>query len=96
MFSWDSKKASENLQKHAVSFTDAASLFLDPNGLDWKDAQHSTEEARRKRLARSLSGRILLAVYTIRILENGKETIRIISARQASRKEREAYRGSQD
>ncbi|MCS6294501.1 MAG: BrnT family toxin [Nitrospira sp.] len=48
------------------------------------------------RLGRSLSGRILFVVYTIRRRNHEKETIRIISARQASRKERHAYAGRAD
>ncbi|MBK9996287.1 MAG: BrnT family toxin [Nitrospira sp.] len=44
-------------------------------------------------MGRSLSGRILFVVYTIRRRGHEKETIRLISARQASRKERQAYTG---
>jgi uncharacterized DUF497 family protein len=40
--------------------------------------------------------RAVLVVYTIRRLKNAKESIRIISARQASRKERKAYAGQPD
>lgn len=50
-------------------------------------------EGRLKRLGASLKGRILLVVYTLRRNEHGKERVRIISARQASRKERKAYSG---
>ncbi|MBH0198548.1 MAG: BrnT family toxin [Nitrospira sp.] len=42
-------------------------------------------------MARSIAGRILFVVYTVRRQSHEKETIRIISARQASRKERAAY-----
>ncbi|MCS6264216.1 MAG: BrnT family toxin [Nitrospira sp.] len=44
-------------------------------------------------IGQSLSGRILFVVYTIRRRDHEKETIRLISARQASRKERQAYTG---
>lgn len=93
MFSWDVGKAAVNLEKHGVSFEEAASIFGDENGLDWEDSTHSGTEDRRKRLATSETGRILLTVYTLRRLASGKETIRIISARCASRKERKAYFG---
>jgi len=93
MFSWDVEKASKNLEKHGVPFEEAASIFSDENGLDWEDVSHSEEEDRRKRLGRSDQDRILLTVYTLRRLTSGKETIRIISARLASKKEREAYLG---
>jgi uncharacterized protein len=94
VFSWDAAKAQRNIQKHAVSFEEAATIFSDPEALDWDDPEHSFYELRGKRLGASLSGRILLVVYTLRRWKDGRETIRIISARQANRKERQAYAGS--
>ena len=93
MFSWDARKAQANYDKHEVAFEEAATVFADPAGLDWEDPAHSREERRYKRLGRSVAGRILLIVYTVRRLPHGHETIRVISARQASRKERKAYAG---
>ena len=91
MFTWDTAKAITNFEKHGVSFEEAASVFADPDGLDWEDVEHSEGESRRKRLARSAAGRIVLLVYTVRRSKDGKEAIRIISARQSSHKERKAY-----
>jgi uncharacterized DUF497 family protein len=93
MFSWDIRKAQANYDKHGVAFEEAATVFADPAGLDWEDPGHSREERRYKRLGRSVAGRILLIVYTVRRMPHGHETIRVISARQASRKERKAYAG---
>jgi hypothetical protein len=93
MFSWDAGKAIRNRKKHGVPFEEAATIFADPNGLDWEDLEHADAEPRWKRLALSAEGRVLLVVYTLRRLINGIETIRIISARQASQKERKAYAG---
>jgi len=93
MFSWDAQKALRNHKKHGVPFEEASTLFSDPDGLDWEDLEHGHMEPRWKRLAISREGRVLLVVYTLRRLKNGTETIRIISARQASRKERKAYAG---
>ena len=93
MFSWDARKALKNYEKHGVPFEEAATIFSDPDGLDWEDLEHGQTERRRKRLGRSSQGRVLLAVYTFMRFGNGTETIRIISARQASRKERKAYAG---
>ena len=64
-----------------------------PDALDWDDAEHSHSEQRFKRLGASLRGRILIVVYTQRRSKYGKEIIRIISARQATHKERKAYAG---
>ena len=96
MFSWDTRKAIQNLRKHDVPFEEAATVFADPEALDWEDIEHSEIEGRFKRLGKSVAGRVLLVIYTIRRTRDGKETIRIISARQASRKERKAYAGQPD
>jgi uncharacterized protein len=93
MFTRDSQKAILNLRKHGVSFEEAATVFRDKRALDWADLKHSAEERRFKRLGISRAIRILIVVYTIRRTGNGKEEIRIISARSASRKERKAYAG---
>ncbi len=93
MFSWDTRKALGNLKKYGVSFEEAATVFGDAEALDWDDPEYSLQEHRFKRLGASLSGRIVIVVYAPRRLKDGKEIIRIISARQATRKEREAYAG---
>ena len=93
MFSRDARKAIGNLRKHGASFEEAATIFRDPEGLDWEDFEHSDSERRSTRIDFSVAGRILFGVYTIRRLKNEKETIRIISAGQATRKERQAYAG---
>lgn len=93
MFTWDLTKAISNFEKHGISFEEAVTIFDDPDALDWKDASHSVAEPRFKRLGSSISERVLLIIYTVRRIEHGKETIRIISARKASRKERKAYAG---
>ena len=82
-----------NSDKHGVRFEEAASVFSDSDGLDWQDLRHSRQEARFKRLGASREGRVLLVVYAIRRVGDGEATIRIISARQASCKERAAYAG---
>ena len=74
-----------------MSFEEAATVFGDANGLDWDDPAHSSPEQRFKRLGQSVSERLLLVVYTVRKVEYEKETFRIISARLASRRERQAY-----
>ena len=95
MFDWDSRKAKINRTKHGVSFEEAATVFLDSDGLDGEDLQHSAIESRRLRLAKSSLGRLLLVSYTIR-RRHDEEITRIISARRASRKERKAYQVQED
>jgi len=93
VFSWDARKAVSNYAKHGVPFEEAATVFADPDALHWEDLQHSQAERRYKRLRISSEGRVLLVIHAVRRMKDGKETIRIISARQASRKERKAYAG---
>ena len=94
MFEWDPRKAEANAAKHGVSFDDAVTVFLDPNALDGPDLQHSTAELRYLRLGQAADGRMLMVAYTLRRRDDA-ETIRIISARRASRRERAAY-GAKD
>jgi len=93
VFAWDARKATRNLRKHGVSFEEAATVFADPDALEWEDLEHSHPENRFKRLGISSQGRILILVYSYRRMKDGKETLRIFTARRASAKEREAYAG---
>ena len=79
------------MKKHGVPFEEAATVFADPEALDWHDFEHSHSEHRSVRLGFSASGRILFVVYTIQRLKYDQETIRIISARTADRLERRKY-----
>ena len=90
MFEWDPRKAEANAAKHGVSFEEAVSVFLDPDGLDGPDVEHSGIERRFRRLGKSANGRVLMAAYTLRGTGDA-EKIRLISARRASRRERAAY-----
>jgi len=96
MFEWEAKKAGANLAKPGVTFEEAATVFGDPNALDGSDSQHSAKEPRFLRLGRSILGHVVMVAYTPRTSDHA-ETIRLISARRASRKERAAYgRSAQD
>jgi uncharacterized protein len=90
VFEWDARKAAVNHAKHGVSFGEAATVFGDPDALDGPDVRHSEQEARFLRLGRAVTGRVLIVAYTVRRRDDG-ESIRIISARRASRKEQAAY-----
>ncbi|MDE3225329.1 MAG: BrnT family toxin [Nitrospirota bacterium] len=91
VFEWDPGKATVNLTKHGVSFEEATSVFADDDALDGEDILHSIAEQRFLRLGKSSAGRILVVAYTVRRKSDGEAT-RIISARQANRKEKAAYR----
>src|SRR5258708_11912077 len=74
VFSWDARKAIGNLRKHGVSFEEAATIFSDPEGLDWDDFEHSHSERRSTRVGFSLSGGILFVGFTIPKLKKKKKT----------------------
>jgi uncharacterized protein len=93
VFEWDARKAAGNRSKHGVAFDEAATVFGDPDALDGPDLSHSEKEPRFLRLGRAVTGRVLMVAYTVRRRDDG-ESIRIISARRASRKERLAYTAS--
>ena len=95
MFEWDARKAAVNRAKHGVSFEEAGTVFGDPNGLDGPDLRHSARESRFLRLGRAATGRMLVVAYTVR-RRDSDESVRIISARRASRKERAVYAAARD
>jgi uncharacterized protein len=91
VFEWDSAKAAANLTKHDVSFEEAATVFADDRALDGVDRQHSGVEPRRRMIGRSIAGRVVMVVYTVRGAAHGETIHRIISARRANREERATY-----
>ena len=85
-FAWDTNKATVNLSKHNVSFDEAKTVFQDPFYIVFDDPDHSFEEERRVAIGQSTEDRLLFISYT----ERGN-AIRLISARKATRRERELY-----
>jgi uncharacterized DUF497 family protein len=85
-FEWDTNKARGNLAKHGVSFEESSTVFGDPRSLTIPDPVHSQAEERFVTIGSSHRGKLLVVVHT----ERG-ENIRIISARVASRRERQNY-----
>jgi hypothetical protein len=87
-FEWDSVKAEANLRKHGVSFEEAETVFSDDLALLIDDPDHSDEEDRFVLLGFSAAPRILAVVHAYRLAQ---DTIRIISARKATKAERAIY-----
>ncbi len=81
---WDTDKADRNARKHGVSFEEAATVFADPLALVVED-ESRPENARI--IGESLAARILLVVF----IERGRDVVRLISARRATRHERRRY-----
>lgn len=85
-FAWDEKKAANNLVKHGISFEQAATVFDDPLSDTFPDSDHSLQEQRFIIIGSAESGKILVVAHT----DDG-ELVRIISAREATHRERESY-----
>ena len=83
---WDPKKAKSNLEKHGVSFEEAATALSDPMAATGADPDHSITEERFVTFGVSEKGRLVVVSHTEK-----DQTIRIISARKASKGERELY-----
>ena len=75
-----------NLQKHGVSFDDAATVFLDPLALTYPDPYHSGEEEREITIGRTAGHRVVFVSHCQR-----GNRLRIISARRATRRECSQY-----
>jgi uncharacterized DUF497 family protein len=95
-FTWDAQKAILNLEKHGITFKEAATVFGDCDALEWEDLKHSAAEPRIKRMGATRSSRVVILIYTMRRTKNGTKEIRIIRARRVSGKERKAYSGHED
>jgi uncharacterized DUF497 family protein len=85
-FEWDEEKAASNLDKHGVSFQEASTVFADTLSVTISDPHHSFEEQRFVTVGESAEREILVVVHTQR-----DARIRIISAREATRRERQNY-----
>lgn len=85
-FAWDEAKAAANLRKHGVDFREAATVFGDALSTTFPDVDHSVRERRFLTIGVSVEGRVLVVAHT----EVGG-TIRIISARPATVRERRFY-----
>ena len=87
-FTWDDRKAKDNLRKHGVSFEEATTAFTDERARLKHDPEHSRDEDRFILLGFSAKLCMLVVVHVYRQAET---EIRIISARKATRNERKQY-----
>ena len=85
-FEWDATKAALNLRKHGISFAEATTVFNDPLSITVDDPAHSENEDRYLIIGMSNRSRLLIVSHQ----ERGGRT-RLISARELTAREREAY-----
>lgn len=86
-FDWDEGNLSKNWEKHGVSPFECEEVFFNEPLVVKQDEAHSKKEARYYALGSTNAGRLLFVVFTLR-----KDSIRVISARDMSRKERGYYK----
>lgn len=86
-FEWDRRKAASNLRKHGVSFDEGSAVFRDELAWIFDDEAHSAQEQREIIIGHSTRHRLLLVCFT----EKAENVVRIISARLATKREREDY-----
>ena len=84
---WDPRKNLTNEKKHGVSFDEASTVFYDENGVEFYDDNNSKKEERFLILGRSFKLRLLMVCYCVR----EGDTIRLISARKATKTEAKEY-----
>jgi hypothetical protein len=87
-FDWDDGNDRKSLDRHTVSSAVAEQVFSDRRLVITDDVRHSQGEARYQALGQTVDGRLLHVTFTLR---NNQTKIRVISARDANRKERPRY-----
>ncbi|WP_374000141.1 BrnT family toxin [Bdellovibrio bacteriovorus] len=87
-FEWNSSKDKVNFRKHGIWFDEAKTCWADLHSLEFFDEPHSEQEERYLKLGFSLKGRLLITVFCER--KDGI-TIRLISSRKATDKEKRFY-----
>ena len=93
---WDANKALANIAKHdGVTFIQAATVLLDALALTVFDAVHSTVEERWFTLGISSEGKLLAVSHTFQHTGTIHVLVRIISAREATKRERQQYQNEQ-
>lgn len=91
-FAWSKTKAAENLKKHGISFSEASEVFSDPLHISVLDVRFDHLEERWISIGMTAKGRLIVVGHLYSISrERGREVIRIITAREATKKEREHY-----
>ncbi len=85
-FEWNPGKAQKNIKKHRITFNEAATVFSAPLSMTFDDPDHSEDEERFIIIGFSISGKLLMVSYAEK-----KDSIRIISARKLTRKERKQH-----
>ena len=89
IFEWDDKKAKLNYLKHTVTFEEASTAFGDDLSITIEDPLHSQNENRFILIGKSITNKTLIVVHIEK-----SDIVRIVSARNATKKEQKLYEES--
>jgi len=90
-FEWDLGKAKTNVRKHGISLERATEVFLDPLAISTVDQEHTDSDSRWITIGLDKQGVAIVLVHTFNEDAAGESTIRLISARRATRRELKQY-----
>lgn len=90
-FEWDTAKAKSNFHRHKISFERASEIFLDPFMLSIFDEVHSRNEDRWITIGKDRTNISIVVVHTYREIDAEHSSMRIISARRATKREDKQY-----
>lgn len=90
-FDWDPVKAQGNRRKHGITFEQAMTVFRDPLAMSIPDDDHRATEERWVTLGCARNGALLVLSHTYREAGPDAASVRIISARRATKRERREY-----
>ena len=88
LFDWDENKNRINIEKHGITFEEARTVFFDERAIRFDDPVHSGDEERFLLLGMSETAKVCIVCHCYRESES---VIRIISARAATKREKERY-----
>ncbi len=95
-FEWDENKNRENKKRHEISFEEAGEVFDDPFHISIMDKRFDYFEERWITVGSTKSKRIIVIGHLYYLKEDGEEIIKIITARKATKKEKEQYENIND
>jgi uncharacterized DUF497 family protein len=93
-FEWNPNKAQSNIEKHGITFEEAATVFLDILHISVFDDEHSEYEERWITLGKNSNDHLIVVIHTFEEHNEQKATLRIISARKATKHEQKQYEES--
>ncbi len=90
-YEWDESKSKANRKKHGISFEEAAEIFDDPFHISILDKRFDYFDERWITIGLTKNGKVTIVGHLYYLTEEGEEITRVITARKATKKERDQY-----